>query len=419
MPDDDATRLERAGDSDDGDHQPSGQSPNPPSDPPVTGVSARRPRAVWVHVLIVLAAALLFVTSVNVWLKRQMLDTDNWVAVTDDLLADEQVRAALSAYLVDELYTAVDVSARLEERLPGPFAGLAGPVAAGLRAPATELVDRLLATRGAQEVWSRANRRAHETFLAVVRDETGPATSTAGGVVTLELREIVIALGERIGLPRGALERIPDGVGTIVLVESDRLDQLQRTVRLIEWASIALFLLIVAMFVAAVVLARGWRRIAISRVGLSVVIVSLIVLVVQRFARSYLLENFVRVAANRPAISNAWWIATQLLRDIAWTGVLVGSLMMLGALLAGPARQAVAVRRRIGPTLVSNPAVTWGAVAVAFLGFAMWTPFDVVRSWGSLLTVLGVVIGVVVALRSVCAGELGELTATGADGSSI
>ena len=361
--------------------------------------AAVRRRTVWVHVLIVIAAVVLLLTATNVWVKRQMLDTDKWVSTSEQLLADEDIRAALSTFLVDELYSSVDVGAALEQRLPNDFSGLAEPVAAGLRGPAVEIVDRVLGSEAALEVWSNANRRAHETFLAVVRDETRPGTSTADGTVTLELREIVVKLAERLGLSESTIEQIPEDVGSVVLLESENLAEVQDAVALIEWASIVLLVVIVGLFATAVVLARGWRRVAIRHVGLAVLIDALLVLTLLRLARSRLVENYVAVPANRAAVADAWWIATTLLRDIAISGILIGAFTIIATVLVGPGRRAAAFRRVVGPKLVENPGVTWAGVLLVLLVLAIWTPFNFASTWFGIITLTAIAIATVVAIR--------------------
>ena len=77
--------------------------------------------------------------------------------------ADEpEVRAALSIYLVNELFTYVDVSDAAAGPLPDQLQVLAGPISAALRQPAIDGVERVLASPQVQEVWSEANRVAHE-----------------------------------------------------------------------------------------------------------------------------------------------------------------------------------------------------------------------------------------------------------------
>lgn len=358
-----------------------------------------------VHGLIVLAAVVLLITSANTWVKRQMLDTDQWVDTAEELLADEDIRAALSQYVVDQLYTSVDVAAQLEERLPDDLDGLAAPIAAGLRDPATKAVDRILATQQAQDVWSRANRRAHETLMNILNDETRPGVSTTGGVVTIELRELVVRLADTLGLPDAVVDRIPEDVGTITVVDSDELESAQRAVDVVQWASIVLFVLILALFGAAIFLARGWRRVAVRNVGLAVLVVSLVLLLAQRLGRRYVLDNYVAVDDNRPVVSEAWFIATQLLRDLAWGGVALGIVIAVAAVLVGPARGAVALRRRATPLFATNPGMVWGVAAAVVLLGVVWTPFDLFATWLGVLMVALVLVAALAAFQRTCLRE--------------
>jgi hypothetical protein len=71
-----------------------------------------------VWALIVLAALVLLVSSLTVWVKRQALDSDAWADASASLLDDPAIRSAVAVFLVDQLYTNVDVDAELEDRLP-------------------------------------------------------------------------------------------------------------------------------------------------------------------------------------------------------------------------------------------------------------------------------------------------------------
>ena len=92
---------------------------------------SRRPGSApgWlVWTMIVLASVVAIGASMNAWLNRQVLDTDNWVEASDQVLEEPAVRAALSTYLVNELFSYVDVSTQLQDRLPDSLPVLAGPI---------------------------------------------------------------------------------------------------------------------------------------------------------------------------------------------------------------------------------------------------------------------------------------------------
>ena len=60
--------------------------------------------------LLALGVLLLLVGAFNVWLKESALDTNRVVAASGEYLENDEVRRALSVYLVDQLYENVDVA---------------------------------------------------------------------------------------------------------------------------------------------------------------------------------------------------------------------------------------------------------------------------------------------------------------------
>jgi hypothetical protein len=82
--------------------------------------------------LFVLATVLLFVSSLTVWAKRQLLDSEAWADSSAQLLANDQVRGAVAQTLVDRLFERVDVEAQLRARLPERSQGAAAALAATL-----------------------------------------------------------------------------------------------------------------------------------------------------------------------------------------------------------------------------------------------------------------------------------------------
>src|SRR5215467_11133494 len=102
---------------------------------------AARWRIVTAWVLIVVATVVALGASLDVWVKRQALDTDNWVATSSNMLENDQIRGALSVYLVNQLNANIDVQARLEQRLPDRLDSLAAPLAAAQRQAAIRAAD--------------------------------------------------------------------------------------------------------------------------------------------------------------------------------------------------------------------------------------------------------------------------------------
>jgi hypothetical protein len=63
--------------------------------------------------LITVGSLLAFLAIFAIWANRQLLDTDNWTETSSEMLENDEIRAQLSIYLIDELYSNVNVSAEL------------------------------------------------------------------------------------------------------------------------------------------------------------------------------------------------------------------------------------------------------------------------------------------------------------------
>ena len=83
----------------------------------VAGALAAAPgRGFWV--LIAAATLLAFASALTVWVHRQALDTNAVTKASTQMLQNDQVRGALSTYLVDQLYNNVNVSQTLSAKPP-------------------------------------------------------------------------------------------------------------------------------------------------------------------------------------------------------------------------------------------------------------------------------------------------------------
>lgn len=364
---------------------------NPPSDETTTG---RR----WLPATLVVVATILAVaTTMTTWARTQALDTDQWVEVSGQLLNEPDVQQALALYLADELFTTVDVAAELESRLPEDLAGLAGPLAGALRAPATDGIERIIASSRFQSVWQTANRVAHEAAVKILRDDTRDSVSTAGGAIVLDLGTAVRNLGEQIGIPEAALDRLPDDVGQITVIQSDELSDIQDAVKVLDFTSWFLYIVIVAMYAAAVYLAAGRRRQMLRSVGISLIIAGLSVLLIRAIGIRTSVEAFVEDATNKPLAELVASVMTVLLRQMAWTGVVYGLLVIAFATLLGPARWAVATRRWIAGVTESTAAVV-GVCFGTVLLLLWWSPGGAFDRWATALVLVALVIGAIVAV---------------------
>lgn len=340
-------------------------------------MSRRRSWLVWG--LVVLATILLLVSSMTVWTKRQLLDTDAWTDSASQLLANDQVRGLLASRLADLLNQRVDVQAQLEERLPPRAQAAAPAVASALEGATARVVETFLGTARAQTLWENINRRAHTAIVNVLEGKDAGPISTANGDVVLDLRPMIATIATRLGIEDRLKQGANPNTGEIVILRSDQLETAQTAVKVFKFLTIFLLIAVLVLFALAVYLARGSRRIVLAGVGTSLLLSGLILVIVRRVAGNLIVDSLVKVEANKPAVLTAWLVETSLLRDIAIALIAYGVFAILAAFLAGPSRAAKAIRRWSAPTLKEHPALVYAAAVVLFLIVIAWGPTGATR----------------------------------------
>jgi hypothetical protein len=354
-----------------------------------------RHRRGWVAAILVLAVITGLIAIVSTWVKRQALDTNNWTNTSSKLLAKQSVRNAVGAYMVDQIFTNVDVAGALENALPKQADALAGPASAGLRDLANQAAPQLLARPRIQQLWRDSNRAAHKQLLAILNGGNS-AVSTSNGEVVLDLHQLVTQLAGTLGLSppsaaqgaaaRGAVQQrlgvtLPAGTGRLVIMRSKNLKTAQDIAKGIRDLSIIFTVISLGLFAAAIALASGWRRLALRSTGWCFFGLGIAVLLVRRIGGNYIVNNLVTAESVKPAAHDTWNIGTGLLRAIALAFVIYGLLIVLAAWLAGPTSSAVAVRRALAPTLREHPVRVYGVAALVYLLVLLWGPTPAFRQW--------------------------------------
>lgn len=335
-------------------------------------MTRRRAFAVWT--LIVLASLLALVSALTVWSRQQLLDTDKFTSSSAKLLANDEIRATLSARLVDLLNQRVDVQSQLEEKLPPRAKGAAPAIAAAIQNSAGQVINAFLGTAQAQQLWEQANRRAHGALVKVLEGKDAGPISTANGNVVLDLRPLIKRVAERLGVGERLKERAPPDAGQITLLKSDQLNAAQTGVRVLNALSSWLWLAVLALLALAVYLAHGKRRTMLEAVGFALLTVGFLLLIVRRFLGDWIVNSVVKVESSKPAVHAIWAIETDLLRDLALALAFYGLFALVAGILAGPSRLAVGARRWLAPTWRERPYLVWLAAGFLFLVFIAWGP---------------------------------------------
>ncbi|HEX4482651.1 MAG TPA: hypothetical protein VH081_02590 [Solirubrobacteraceae bacterium] len=300
------------------------------------GARRRRGGLSWsVRALLALAAVIGIAAIFAVWADRQLLDTREWTSRSSKLLADDAIQRELSGYLTNQIYANVDVARELRAVLPGPLGSLSEDAARGLHTLTGKAIVRSLSTPQIQQLWRIANEAAHRQLVRQIERQPSPSGHTPQDeALVLDLRPIVVALAERIGVPSRAAEQLRSDVGEIVLARSQRLETLKGAARGLHDLAYVLPILAVLLLALAVALSRGRRRRAIVGVGLAAALAGGASLIIRALVGSQVVDELATSEAVRPAANAAWSIATSLLDELALATILAGGALVVLALLS-------------------------------------------------------------------------------------
>jgi hypothetical protein len=335
---------------------------------------------------------LLIVGVFAVWANRLLFSPDNWSNTSTQLLQNPTIRSTTANYAVDQLYANVNVGNLIKSALPTRLQPLADPAAGALRNVAVQSVNLALARPRIQTLWAKANRAAAQTFVTVVKGGKGPV-GIKQGVVTLDLASIVDSIASRLGLPPDISKKLPPNVAQLTVLKSNQLKLVQNGGNFLRHLAVWLTVLVPVLYALALVIApAGRRRRTLLTIGFAAIVGGLLVIFGRSFFVNQVTGSLVKDASLKPAVSEVVTIMTQMLHQIAAGIVFMGILLVIAALIAGPARPARAGRRAIAPFLRDRPA---GAYAVMLGLLALLFIWDPIHATG---TPAGIIVFTVVAL---------------------
>jgi len=360
------------------------------------------------RILVLLGALIAILALLAGYIRFQALDTETVGNTAGDLIADKAIRDEAAATLADEFFANVDVEAALAQRLPADQKGLAGPIAGAIRLSGDRAAQALLERPRAQELWVRSVEATHRNLIRILEDETGPLT-TEGGDLVLDLRPLVIELGDRVAIVGRVDERLrarPDA-GRIKIMDANQLETAQDLTQTMKILGLWLWLVPIALWAAALWLANGRRRLILRMIGISSIVAGLLVLVVRRIAGSVVVDEPASTESLKVAASNAWDILTDQLRDGGVTLLGLGVILLVAVWIAGPSTWATSSREWMAPYIVRAEIAFGGAAALLAL-LVWWGPTIQTQRWQLVLaSALVLALGVQV-LRRQTAAEFGN-----------
>jgi hypothetical protein len=356
-----------------------------------------------VAVLVALSCLLVLLSATVVWAHRTLLDTGTFVGTVGPVFKDPVVASAVAARATDELFTELNLQARLRAALP-PKAGFAAvPVTNAAKGYVAGELASVLTSPKFQAFWTAALTTTHTQLVAVLRGQNTPVLSTSGGYIVLNTVPLINqALGKVSGLasdlagkpvtlptitsadpPQQAVTKLshalgvtlPATFGQITLVRSSDLATVRQGVKAFDGLTLILPLVTIALIALCLGLSVNRRRTVLQlAVGVA------LLMIIER--RSVLHEQSVLAnAAHNPQVASS--VLGDLLHGFfvltAW--VLAAALVVLViAVLCGPYRWAVALRSRVthaGHSIARargggrhGPVITWLASHAAGLQLA-------------------------------------------------
>ncbi len=239
----------------------------------VTGQrNAGRPRAILSGVVLVLACIAILVSTVAVWVHQVALNTDRFTELVSTVSTDPAVIDPIAERVSQQVVDAIDVQGRLENRLPGPLQGLAGPVTNTVQNAIDQRLQTALLDPQVNAALVNAIGFTHERVVRLLRGDS-TALAVVDGYVVLDVFPVVgVALTQLqtmgiippdVQLPdltspdaRDVLDQrldaalgvtVPPTFGTIQLMPADRLLAAQSLVKVFD-------AFVIIMIVAAVLL---------------------------------------------------------------------------------------------------------------------------------------------------------------------
>lgn len=281
-----------------------------------------RPHRLLVGLLLSLATWVTVLAIGASWTNTQLLSQTGWASTSRRLIANRHVRRAISAFSVDQAFSAAGIDAAISGVLPG---SLASQAEQRLHHAGTDAGETLLSSRPGRRAWDAASDQAEADLIAAVNSPDGRGSVVLN--LSPLLRDIVRAVaGSTVaraipGSSQLFTVRSPTA-GRLVVLRPGQLRGLRvgvRTARTLAWALPAIAL---GLYVLALLLGYGWRARVLSRVGYSLLLAGAVALALRAVLQFPLSAVFVTSSTDRAAVRAAWLIGTSNARTLA-LGVLI------------------------------------------------------------------------------------------------
>ncbi|MEX2984294.1 hypothetical protein [Streptomyces sp. C36] len=316
----------------------------------------RRLRYAATSVLLVLAFVLSPLAVVAAWADSQVSDTDRYVQTVAPLAKDPAVQNAVTDRLTTRVVDNVDIKG-ITDALAGALAKtnappaivdrshlLAGPLKNALTTAVHTVVQKVVTSDQFAELWNDANRRAHAAVVKVLTGEGNSAVQARGDSVVIDLGTVVDKVKQKLvedGYEKAA--NIPDVDKTIPLFQTDKLNDAQAAMRLLNVVGTWLPVTVIALAALAVWSAPA-HRVTLMTAAIGIGVMMVLLLVGLAVVRHIYLDSVPPSTLPPDAAASAYDTLVRFLRDGTRTVLVIAVITAVAAYLYGPGRGARFVR---------------------------------------------------------------------------
>ena len=139
----------------------------------------RRVRRSVVAVLVALSCLLVLLSTTVAWAHRTLLNTGTFVGTVGPVFKDPVVPSAVATRATDQLFTELNLQARLRDALPPKARFAAVPITNATKGYVAGELTKVLTSPQFQAIWTAALTATHEQLVAVLRGQQNAALSTS------------------------------------------------------------------------------------------------------------------------------------------------------------------------------------------------------------------------------------------------
>jgi hypothetical protein len=375
-----------------------------------------------VIICVVLAALLTTPAAIAYWGQRTLNDATRYVNTVGPLVNSPEVQDAIATKVTDTIQKEVDVEALLNQVFSGVITDrprlqrLVGPLAAAINSFIDRQVREFLASDQFAELWTAANVRAQQSLQRILKGDQSGAVQVQGDQVVLDLSDVIDQVKQRLvdrGLTILQNVPIPNVDKQIVLMDAPQLKQIRTIYAFANPLAQWLIVLVAALYLAALVLARRRPRMTVI-IGALVAANALLLALALSVGRQLFIDALAGTTfgpASRVFYDQLLSYLERGRQVFFWLGL---SLVVIGW-FAGSNRYGTAVRRGvtgglegIGGALADSPvggAGRWVAANVRWLRVVVGLLGVVVLLWGNNISLsrlfwsLALVVGLLAVLQ--------------------